>query len=75
MWIIGVAIALLLVASSAYVVVSAIRGPEVAPAVTLPRPLINRPQSVRSEPNAWDRDHLRKYFLQGLPDGRGRALP
>jgi hypothetical protein len=81
MSIIGVVIALLLVASGAYVIVSAIPGPAVSstPAtasVTLPRPLINRPQSVRSELNArTDQEQLRRYFLQGLPDGPRRVSP
>jgi hypothetical protein len=78
MSIIGVVIAFLLIASSAYVTVSAIGGASVAPAaitaVSQPRTLTNRPQFVRSELNA-DRDQLRRYFLQGMPDVRGRVLP
>jgi hypothetical protein len=49
-----------------------------APAsVTLPRPVIYRTQSALPEPNARaaDREQLRRYFLQGRPDGRGRVLP
>ena len=78
MSIIGVVIAFLVVTSSAYVIVSAIGGAAVAPAaltsVNQPRALTNRPQFVRSELNA-DRDQLRRYFLQGMPDVRGRVLP
>jgi len=77
MWIIGLVIAFLLVASGAYIV-SAIGGATVGPAavtsVSQPRGLTKRAQFVRSERNA-DRDQLRKYFLQGLPDVRERALP
>jgi hypothetical protein len=81
MSIIGVVIAFLLLASGAYVIVSAIPGPAVSstPAtasVTLPRPPINRPQSVRSELTArTDQEELRRYFLQGLPDGPRRISP
>jgi len=75
MSIIGVAIALLLAVSAAYVIVSAIRGPGITHSVNVPRPGISRPQSVRSDSNSRDQEQLRKYFLQGLPDGRGRALP
>jgi hypothetical protein len=72
MSIIGVVIALLVVASGTYVVVSGIRGPEVAPAVNLP----HRPQFVRSELTArTDQEQLRRYFLQGLPDGPRHILP
>jgi hypothetical protein len=77
MSIIGVVIALLLLASGAYVIVSAIPEPAVSstPAtasVTLVRPL----QSVRSELNArTDQEQLRRYFLQGLPDGPRRVSP
>ena len=77
MWIIGVVIAFLLVASSAYIV-SAIGGATVGPAavtsVSQPRGLTKRAQFVRSEQNA-DRGQLREYFLQGLPDVRERVLP
>ena len=78
MSIIGVVIAFILVASSAYVIVSAIGGATVGPvavtSVSQPRGRINRTQFVRSERNA-DRDQLRKYFLQGLPDVQERVLP
>jgi hypothetical protein len=73
MSIIGVVIVLLVC-----VMVWAIRESTVAPAsVTLPRPLINRPQFVLSEPNAGtaDREELRRYFLQGRPDGLRRVFP
>jgi hypothetical protein len=77
MWIIGVVIAFLLIASSAYIV-SAIGGATVGPSagtsVSQPRGLTKRPQFVRSERNA-DRDQLRNYFLQGLPEVRERVLP
>jgi hypothetical protein len=77
MWIIGVVSAFLFVASSAYIM-SAIGGATVGPAavtsVSQPRGLTKRAQFVRSERNA-DRDQLRKYFLQGLPDVRERVLP
>jgi hypothetical protein len=77
MWIIGVVIAFLFVASSACIM-SAIGGATVGPAavtsVSQPRGLTKRAQFVRSERNA-DRDQLRKYFLQGLPDVRERVLP
>jgi hypothetical protein len=75
MSIIGVAIALLLAVSAAYLTVSAMRGPGITQSVTVPRPAVSRPQSVRSESNFRDQEQLRKYFLQGLPDGRGRVLP
>jgi hypothetical protein len=76
MSIIGVAVALLLVASSAWIIVSSIRG--VAPAAVTPsRPVIYRTQSVFSEPNARtaDQEQLRRYFLQGRPDALRRAWP
>jgi hypothetical protein len=78
MSIIAVVIALLLAASSAYVIVSAIRGNVAAPAsVTQSRPVIYRTQSVLSETNAWtaDREQLRRYFLRGRADGRGPVFP
>jgi hypothetical protein len=78
MWIIAVVIALLLAASSACVVVSAVRGTVVAPAsVSRPRPVIYRTQSVLSEATARtaDREQLRRYFLQGRADGRGPVFP
>jgi hypothetical protein len=78
MSIIGVVAALLVVASSAYIIVYSVRGPALAPAsITVPRPLIYTPQSVVSEPNARtaDQEQLRRYFLQGRPDGRGRVSP
>jgi hypothetical protein len=78
MSIIAVVIALLLAASSAYVVVSAIRGTVVAPgSVSQPRPVIYRTQSVLSETNARtaDREQLRRYFLRGRADGRGPVFP
>jgi hypothetical protein len=71
MSIIRVAIPFLLVASSAYVVVSAVRGPGVAPGVTVPHR-----QFVRSELTArTDQEQLRSYFLWGLPDAARRPLP
>jgi hypothetical protein len=73
MSIIGVVIVLLVC-----VMVWAIRESAVAPAsVTLPRALINRPQTVLSEPNARtaDREELRRYFLQGRSDGLRRVFP
>jgi hypothetical protein len=76
MSIIGVSVAFIFVASSVGVIVWAVRGG--APAsVTLPRPVIYRTQSALPEPNARaaDREQLRRYFLQGRPDGRGRVLP
>jgi hypothetical protein len=78
MSIIAVVIALLLAASSAYVLVSAIRGDVAAPAsVTQSRPVTYRTQSVLSEPTARtaDREQLRRYFLQGRTDGRGPVFP
>jgi hypothetical protein len=78
MSIIAVVIALALAASSAYVVVSAIRGTVVAPgSVSQPRPVIYRAQSVLLEPTARtaDREQLRRYFLQGGADGRGPVFP
>jgi hypothetical protein len=78
MSIIAVVIALLLAASSTYVIVSAIRRDVVAPAsVTQPRPVIYRTQSVLSETTVrtGDREQLRRYFLQGKADGRGRVFP
>jgi hypothetical protein len=78
MFIIGVVIAFLLIASSAYVIVSAIGvatvGPAAVTSISQPRGLTKRAQFVRSDRNA-DRDQLRKYFLQGLPDVRERVLP
>ena len=75
MTIIGMVIALILAASIAYGTVSAIRDTEVAPAV--PRHFINRAQTVLSEPNARtsDRERLRRYFLEGRPDGLRRVFP
>ena len=79
MSIIAVVIALLFAASSAYVVVSAVRGTVVAPAsVSQPRrPVIYRTQSGLLEPTARtaDREQLRRYFLQGRADGRGPVFP
>jgi hypothetical protein len=77
MSIIGVVAAILLVALSACIIVYSVRGPKVVPASALPRPLIYTPQSAVSEPHARpaDREQLRRYFLQGRPDGRGRVLP
>jgi hypothetical protein len=78
MSIIAVVIALLLAASSAYVVMSAVRGTVVAPAsVNQPRPVIYRTQSRLLEPTARtaDREQLRRYFLQGRGDGRGPVFP
>jgi hypothetical protein len=81
MSIIGVVIALILLASGAYVIVSAIPGPAVsstpATASVIPaRPLISRPQSARYELSArTDQEQLRRYFLQGLPDEPGRVSP
>jgi hypothetical protein len=78
MSIIAVVIALLFAASSAYVIVSGIRGDVVAPAsVTQRRPVIYRTQSVLSETTARtaDREQLRRYFLQGRADGRGPVFP
>jgi hypothetical protein len=76
MSIIGVLVAFIFVASSAGVIVWAVRGGAPA-AVTLSRPVIYRTQSALSEPNprTADREQLRRYFLQGRPDGRGRVLP
>jgi hypothetical protein len=76
--IIGVVVALVLVASSAWIIVSSIRGAAVPPAAVIPSgPVIYRPQSVFSEPNARtaDQEQLRRYFLQGKPDGLRRVLP
>ena len=76
MWIIGVVIAFLLVASSAYIV-SAIGGATDGPAAvtSVSQQGLTKPaQFVRSVRNT-DRDQLRKYFLQGLPDVRERVLP
>ena len=78
MSIIAVVSALLLAASSAYVILSGIRRDEVAPAsVAQPRPVIYRTQSVLSETTARtaDREQLRRYFLQGRADGRGPVFP
>jgi hypothetical protein len=81
MSIIGALIALFLLASGAYVIVSAIPGPAVSSTSatvsgTLPRPPINRSQSVRSGLTArTDQEELRRYFLQGLPDGPRRISP
>jgi hypothetical protein len=76
MSIIGVLVASIFVASSVGVIVWAVRG-GVPAAVTLSRPVIYRTQSALSEPNprTADREQLRRYFLQGRPDGRGRVLP
>ena len=74
MSIIGAVTALLLVATSACIIVYSVRGAAVAPAsVTAPRPLIYTPQSVKT--HTTDQEELRSYFLQGRPDGRGRVLP
>jgi hypothetical protein len=76
MSIIGVLVAFILVASSVGVVVWSVRGG--APAsVALSRPVIYTTQSAQPELNARtaDREQLRRYFLQGRPDGRGRVLP
>jgi hypothetical protein len=76
MSIIGALAAFIFVASSVGVIVWAVRGG--APAsVTLSRPVIYRTQSTLPEANARtaDREQLRRYFLQGRPDGRGRVLP
>jgi hypothetical protein len=78
MSIIAVVIALLFAASSAYVIVSGIRGDVVAPAsVTQRRPVIYRTQSALSETTARtaDREQLRRYFLRGRADGRGPVFP
>jgi hypothetical protein len=71
-------VAFLLAASSAYVIVYAVREAAVAPAsVRASVTQINRPQPMLSEPNARtaDREQLRKYFLQGRSDGLRRVLP
>jgi hypothetical protein len=74
MSIIGVVAALLLVASSACIIVYSVRGAAIAPAsVTAPRPLIYTPQSVNTR--TADQEELRRYFLQGRSDGRGRVSP
>jgi hypothetical protein len=70
--IIGAVAALLLVASSACIIVYSVREAAVVPA-SAPRPLIYTPQSVQTR--AADQEELRKYFLQGRPDGRGRVSP
>jgi hypothetical protein len=70
--IIGAVAALLLVASSACIIVYSVRGAAVVPA-SAPRPFIYTPQSVQTR--AADQEELRKYFLQGRPDGRGRVSP
>ena len=72
MSIIGAVAALLLVASSACIIVYSVRGAAVVPA-SASRPLIYTPQSVKTR--TADQEELRKYFLQGRPDGRGRVLP
>jgi hypothetical protein len=75
MSIIGV-VAFILVVSSVGVILWAVRVG--APAsVNLSRPVIYRTQSAQPELNAGtaDREQLRRYFLQGRPDGRGRVLP
>jgi hypothetical protein len=73
MSIIGVVAALLLVVSSACIIVYSVRGAAVVPAsVTAPQPLIYTPQSVNT--HTADQEELRRYFLQGRPDGRVRYL-
>jgi hypothetical protein len=72
MSIIGAVATLLLVASSACIIVYSVRGAAVVPA-SASRPLIYTPQSVKTR--TADQEELRKYFLQGRPDGRGRVLP
>ena len=57
--IIGAVAALLLVASSACIIVYSVRGAAVVPA-SAPRPLIYTPQSVQTR--AADQEELRKYF-------------
>jgi hypothetical protein len=75
MSIIGVLVAFILVASSVCVILWAVRGG--APASVNLSPVIYRTQSAQPELNARtaDREQLRRYFLQGRPDGRGRVLP
>jgi hypothetical protein len=69
----GVAAVLLLVVSSACIIVYSVRGDAEAPAsVTAPRPLIYTPQSVKSR--TADQEELRRYFLDGRPDARVRYL-
>jgi hypothetical protein len=72
MSIIGAVTALLLVATSACIIVYSVRGAAVVPA-SAPRPLIYTPQSVKT--HTTDQEELRGYFLQGRPDGRGRVSP
>jgi hypothetical protein len=78
MSIIGWVAALFLVTSGACIIVHSVRRPAVVPvSVTAPRPLIYTTQSLLSEqnPRTADREQLRRYFLQGRADGRGRVLP
>jgi hypothetical protein len=71
MSIIGAVTALLLVATSACIIVYSVRGATVVPA-SAPRPLIYTTQSTKTHT---DQEELRSYFLQGRPDGRGRVSP
>jgi hypothetical protein len=69
----GVAAVLLLLMSSACIIVYSVRGDaEVPVSVAAPRPLIYTPQSVNSR--TADQEELRRYFLHGRPDARVRYL-
>jgi hypothetical protein len=62
-------VALLFVAASVCTFTWAIRGSAVAPSsLTAPRPHVYRTQSA-------DREQLRRYFLEGTAERRGRVLP
>jgi hypothetical protein len=74
MSIVGAIALLLLVTLGAWITVHSIPEAAVTPAsVTAPRPLIYTPQSVNTR--TADQEELRRYFLEGRPDGRRRVLP
>jgi hypothetical protein len=62
-------VALLFAAASICTFAWAIRGSAIAPSsLTAPRPHIYRAQAA-------DREQLRRYFLEGTAERRGRVLP
>jgi len=73
-----VGLACLFVAGVCCLFVWAIGLSAVAPkSIMQPLPHIYRTQSAISEPNVRtaDQEQLRRYFLEGRPDGRGRVWP
>jgi hypothetical protein len=72
MSIIGAVATLLLVASSACIIVYSVRGAAVVPA-SAPRPLIYTPQSVKTR--AADQEELRNTFFREGPMVAGAYCP